>query len=412
MSPARAHRRRPPVSRLRRAPAGVPRGRAARRRRHRPAARQGARRRRAGGAPREEFRAAADAHGALFILNDRPDLVAACGADGVHVGQDDGTVAAARAARRAGPHRRPLDARAGAGRRRGRRSRTSTTSRSGRCTPRRPSRAGPRPASTTSRWAAAHVATPWFAIGGLDAGNVGAVDGARRARASSSCARSPTAADPEAAARALRARAGGARWGSAAVSRGRAGRGRAMARGYARGRARDEACARRWSRSRRASARSRSTLAACSPPRWPCSTSCCFAAGWEVRGAGSRRPSASSSSPALMLAAAAGMWQCRYWAVLGFEALLGIALLWPRSACSWPRTSVAVALCLGMIAVAGPLFWFLIRAMARIQLPFAPAAGARRLASSATMPESATTASSSDPGRAGTWRRSARPSSA
>ncbi len=43
------------------------------------------------------FRAAADAHGALFILNDRPDLVAACAADGVHVGQDDGTPAAARA---------------------------------------------------------------------------------------------------------------------------------------------------------------------------------------------------------------------------------------------------------------------------------------------------------------------------
>ena len=37
------------------------------------------------------------AHGALFILNDRPDLVEACGADGVHVGQDDVSVAEARA---------------------------------------------------------------------------------------------------------------------------------------------------------------------------------------------------------------------------------------------------------------------------------------------------------------------------
>jgi thiamine-phosphate pyrophosphorylase len=37
----------------------------------------------------ETFRAAADRHGALFILNDRPDLVEACAADGVHVGQDD-----------------------------------------------------------------------------------------------------------------------------------------------------------------------------------------------------------------------------------------------------------------------------------------------------------------------------------
>src|SRR5215207_1856091 len=46
-----------------------------------------------------EFRAAADGAGALFILNDRPDLVAACAADGVHVGQDDAGVVAARAAR-------------------------------------------------------------------------------------------------------------------------------------------------------------------------------------------------------------------------------------------------------------------------------------------------------------------------
>src|SRR5215203_6959000 len=43
-----------------------------------------------------EFRAAADAHGGLFVLNDRPDLVAACRADGVHVGQDDGPPRAAR----------------------------------------------------------------------------------------------------------------------------------------------------------------------------------------------------------------------------------------------------------------------------------------------------------------------------
>jgi thiamine-phosphate pyrophosphorylase len=37
-----------------------------------------------------------DAHGALFILNDRPDIAAAVRADGVHVGQDDLSVAGAR----------------------------------------------------------------------------------------------------------------------------------------------------------------------------------------------------------------------------------------------------------------------------------------------------------------------------
>lgn len=34
-------------------------------------------------------RDAAHRHGALFVLNDRPDLALACSADGVHVGQDD-----------------------------------------------------------------------------------------------------------------------------------------------------------------------------------------------------------------------------------------------------------------------------------------------------------------------------------
>jgi len=42
------------------------------------------------------FREVADRHGALFILNDRPDLVEACRADGVHVGQDDTPVEEAR----------------------------------------------------------------------------------------------------------------------------------------------------------------------------------------------------------------------------------------------------------------------------------------------------------------------------
>lgn len=44
------------------------------------------------------FRSAADRHGALFILNDRPDVAVAAGADGVHVGQNDLPAAMARSA--------------------------------------------------------------------------------------------------------------------------------------------------------------------------------------------------------------------------------------------------------------------------------------------------------------------------
>ena len=44
-----------------------------------------------------QFRAACDEHGALFVLNDRPELVEACRADGVHVGRSDTPVEHARA---------------------------------------------------------------------------------------------------------------------------------------------------------------------------------------------------------------------------------------------------------------------------------------------------------------------------
>lgn len=43
------------------------------------------------------------AHGVPFVVNDRPDLAVEAGADGVHVGQDDASAAAARAA--VGPDR-------------------------------------------------------------------------------------------------------------------------------------------------------------------------------------------------------------------------------------------------------------------------------------------------------------------
>ena len=150
-----------------------------------------------------EFRAAADAYGALFVLNDRPDLVAACRADGVHVGQDDAPPAAARAL--AGP-----DAIVG-------RSTHAPAQAAAadadpdvdylavgpvHATPTKPGR--PAAGLEYVTHAAAHVTKPWFAIGGLHAGNVGQVldRGATRVVVVRAIAE---AGDPEAAARALRA---------------------------------------------------------------------------------------------------------------------------------------------------------------------------------------------------------------
>ena len=44
-----------------------------------------------------ELRELCHRHGALFVVNDRPDLALACGADGVHLGQEDATVEQVRA---------------------------------------------------------------------------------------------------------------------------------------------------------------------------------------------------------------------------------------------------------------------------------------------------------------------------
>jgi thiamine-phosphate pyrophosphorylase len=149
-----------------------------------------------------EFRAAADAHGALFVLNDRPDLVAACAADGVHVGQDDAAPAEARAA-------------AGADAIVGRSTHAPGQAAAAEADPdvdylavgpvhATPTKPG-RPAAGLDyvEHAAAHVRKPWFAIGGLHAGNVAEVV-ARGATRVVVVRAITEAEDPEDAARALR----------------------------------------------------------------------------------------------------------------------------------------------------------------------------------------------------------------
>ena len=74
----------------------------------------------------------------------------------------------------------------------------------------------------------------------------------------------------------------------------------------------------------------------------------------------------------LMGVMAWGMWKARYWAVLGFQALLVIVLVAASlgliQATEWPQ-AVGTTL---LIAGAGAMFYFMIRAMARIQMPERP----------------------------------------
>jgi hypothetical protein len=147
-----------------------------------------------------------------------------------------------------------------------------------------------------------------------------------------------------------------------------AGNGReAMARGYARAREKDEAA--------------REALVPIAPGErpWPIALSAVLAAafaianvalvlaGWEVDG---RRPVASGLIfAAVMLAAAVGMWHLKYWAVLGWEVLLGVTFAGAMLSLLRASNAQGVLLAVLVMLVTGPLFYLLIRQMARIQMP-------------------------------------------
>jgi multisubunit Na+/H+ antiporter MnhG subunit len=140
-----------------------------------------------------------------------------------------------------------------------------------------------------------------------------------------------------------------------------------MARGYARSREKDEAA--------------RAALVPLAPGErpWPIVVSAVLAAlfailnlalilaGWEVDG---ERPVAGGLVfCAVMFAAAVGLWRLKYWAVLGFEVLLGVTFIGALLSLLRAGDAWGAVLALVVMALTGPLFYVLIRQMARIQMP-------------------------------------------
>ncbi|MHB8241197.1 MAG: hypothetical protein ACYDHN_04320 [Solirubrobacteraceae bacterium] len=70
---------------------------------------------------------------------------------------------------------------------------------------------------------------------------------------------------------------------------------------------------------------------------------------------------------ALLALLARGMYARRYWAVLGFEALLAFQILVTSLALVVASTILAAAICLASVGLGGWLFWKLVRVMGRIQ---------------------------------------------
>jgi len=140
-----------------------------------------------------------------------------------------------------------------------------------------------------------------------------------------------------------------------------------MSRGYARAREKDDAA--------------RAALVPLAPGErpWPIALSAFLAAafaianvvlvlsGWEVDGG---RPVASGLVfAAVMVAAAIGMWRLKYWAVLGWEVLLGVTFIGAMLSLLRASNLAGAFIAVVVMLLTGPLFWLLIRQMARIQMP-------------------------------------------
>jgi thiamine-phosphate pyrophosphorylase len=146
----------------------------------------------------ETTRTACEEHGALFVLNDRPELVLECGADGVHLGRSDTPVERARSL--VGPERliglsastvAELEEVDGA-------DYVGVTAFA------TPTKEDAVPGGLELLLAAAETLTvPWFAIGGIELSNVAEVVGAG-APGVAVVRAIRDADDPEAAARMLR----------------------------------------------------------------------------------------------------------------------------------------------------------------------------------------------------------------
>ena len=91
-------------------------------------------------------------------------------------------------------------------------------------------------------------------------------------------------------------------------------------------------------------------------------------AGAEVRG--EQPPTFAMVFSVLLVVTAWGMWRGRYWAVLAFEALLGITLVIVAVAVTIGASVVeAIVFIAAVLVPGGTLFWFLVKAMARIRMP-------------------------------------------
>jgi hypothetical protein len=96
------------------------------------------------------------------------------------------------------------------------------------------------------------------------------------------------------------------------------------------------------------------------------------AAGVELDDGDTPRAIPIAAFAAALWLMAYGLWRARYWAVLGFQMLLVLVLLASGLGLVQVETVLQAVGTVVLLAGSGILFYFMIRAMARIQMPERP----------------------------------------
>ena len=98
-------------------------------------------------------------------------------------------------------------------------------------------------------------------------------------------------------------------------------------------------------------------------------------AGWDGAAGEDDRARALAGSilvTGLLCVVAWGMWQAKYWAVLGMQTLLALTLIASALGLATVGNAGAAVVLVVIIVLSGTLFWFMVKAMARIQMPERP----------------------------------------
>jgi hypothetical protein len=92
---------------------------------------------------------------------------------------------------------------------------------------------------------------------------------------------------------------------------------------------------------------------------------------WDVADVDEDRPALAGVIifVAVIAVMAWGMWRARYWAVMGFQTVLVLAIIVTALGLLQATTVLQVVGNVILLAVAGALFYFMVKAMARIQMP-------------------------------------------